>query len=116
MASSAIKAKLAVMNIVGSMAIVASAAQLSLGVERLAVAGFAVDIVVRAIKWEGGLPVVIKTPFRPVDRRVAEGAVIGEAITVGILRLVARHAICRCVAEPLSFVAGRALGVVVLAE
>lgn len=42
MASSAIKTKLAVMNIVGSMAVVASATKLSLGIKRLAVAGFTV--------------------------------------------------------------------------
>ena len=79
-------------------------------------AGFAVDKAVRTIERERRLRVVIETPFRPVDGRVAVGAVVGKAVAMRVFRLMARHTVRRRIVEPLSLVAGRALGIVVLAE
>lgn len=79
-------------------------------------AGFAVDKAVRTIERERRLRVVIETPFRPVDGRVADGAVVGKAVAMTVFRLMARHTVRRRIVELLSLVAGRALGIVVLAE
>ena len=68
MASSAIKAELTVVNIVGAMAVVAAATQVALRVERLAMTGLAVCVDVRTIESKFGLTAVIETPPGPVDR------------------------------------------------
>lgn len=78
--------------------------------------GFTVGIAMRTIERETGLLVVIKTPFRPVDRRMAERAIVGKTVIVRIFRRVARHTAHRSVPEPLCFVAGRALGIHVFAK
>ena len=84
MAPATVEAELAIVDIVGTMAIIAAAAQVHLGSERLPVAGLTVGIAMRAVKREAGLPVMIETPLRPVDRRVAKSAIVGKTVTVRI--------------------------------
>ena len=89
MAPATVEAELAIVDIVGTMAIIAAATQLHLGGERLPVAGFTVGIAMCAVKREAGLPVMIETPLRPVDRRVAQGAIVGQTVAMGICRRMA---------------------------
>lgn len=84
MAPATVEAELAIVDIVGTMAIIAAAAQVHLGGERLPVAGLTVGIAMRAVEREAGLPVMIETPLRPVDRRVAKSAIVGKTVTVRI--------------------------------
>jgi len=116
MAPATIESELSVMNVIGTMTVVAAAAELYLDRHRLPMTGFALRIAMRTVERKTGLLVVIETPLRPVDRRVAEYAVIGKPVSVGVLRLVTRHAVRGCVSKPLRFVAGRTFGVAMLAE
>jgi hypothetical protein len=99
MAPATIETEFAVVNVVGPMTVVATTAQPHLGFHRLPMTGFALGIAMRAVERETGLLVVIKAPLRPVDRRVAHCAVVGEAVSVGVVRLVTRHAVPRCVSK-----------------
>jgi hypothetical protein len=68
MAPTAIEAKFAVVNIIGTMAIIAAAAQSHLDVKRLPVAGVAIRVAVRTVQGERRLLVVIEAPPGPIDR------------------------------------------------
>lgn len=116
MAPATIKAKLAIVNIVGTMTVIAAAAQPHLIFHRLPMTGFTLRIAMRTIERKIGLRVVIETPLRPVDRRVAQRTVVGEAVTVRVLRLVTRHAVHWCTPELLRFVTGRTFGVAMFAQ
>ena len=89
MASTAIEAELTVVNVVGAMAIIAAATQSHLDVERLPMTGSAIRVAVRTVQWERRLLIVIEAPTGPVDRRVADGAITRESVSVGIVRLMA---------------------------
>ena len=89
MAPTAIEAEFTVVNIVGTVTIVAAATQLHLDVEWLPMAGFAVDVAMCAVEPEICLRIVIESPTGPVDRRVADGAITRESVSVGIVRLMA---------------------------
>jgi len=84
MAPTAIETELTVVNIVGTVTIVAAATQLHLDVEWLPMAGFAVDVAMCTVEPEICLRIVIESPLRPVDRRMAKCAIIGKTVTVGI--------------------------------
>lgn len=116
MAPAAIETELAVVNVVGTMTVVAAAAQLHLHFHRLPMTGFTLDIAMRTVQRKIGLPVMVKTPFRPVHRRVARRTVVGEAVAVRVVRGVTRHAVRGRVSKLLCFVTGRTLGVAVFAE
>lgn len=116
MAASTIEAELTVVNIVGTMAIVAAGAESHLDVERLPMAGFAISIAMSAVKRKCRLTVVIEAPPRPVDRRVAECTTVGKAVAVRVFGLVARHAVHRRIPEFLSFMTIGAVRVDVLAK
>lgn len=115
MAPSTIKAELTVVNVVGTMAIVATGAESHLDIERLPMAGFAISIAMRAVKRKCRLTVVIEAPPRPVDRRVAKCATVGKAVAMRVFGRMARHAVHWRIPEFLSFMARRAVGIVVLA-
>ncbi len=89
MAPSAVETELTVMNIVGAMTVVTSVAELELNFKGLAMARIATRIAVRTIQQEVCLSVVIKAPFRPVDRRVASSTIGRESVPVSVVRLVA---------------------------
>ena len=116
MAPSTIKAELTVVNVVGTMAIVAAGAESHLDIERLPMAGFAVSIAMSAVKRKCRLTVVIEAPLRPVDRRVAECATVGKAVAVRVFGRMARHAVHWRIPEFLSFMTFGAVRVAVLAE
>jgi len=116
MAPPAVGAKLPVMDVVARVAIAAAAAQIHLDFKGLPVTGVAADGAMRAVEQERSLCVVIKAPLRPVDRRMAHCAIIGESIVVRIVVCVTGAAVLRCVPEYLRLVAGRTIGVKMLAE
>jgi hypothetical protein len=116
MAPATIETKLAIVDVVGTMTVVAAAAQPHLVFHRLPMTGFTLCIAMCTVEGKIGLRVVIETPLRPVDRRVAERAVVGEAVSVRIVWPVTRHAVRWCVPELLCFVTGRTFGVVVFAQ
>jgi len=89
MASAAVVAELSVMDVVCAMTVVASVAESELDFKRLAMARIATRIAVRTIQQEVCLSVVIKAPFRPVDRRVASSTIGRESVPVSVVRLVA---------------------------
>ena len=68
MAPTAIEAELTVVNVVGAMAIIATATQLHLDVERLPMAGFAISVAVSTVQWERRLLIVVEAPPGPIDR------------------------------------------------
>ena len=68
MAPTAIEAELTVVNVVGTMAIVAAATQPHLDVERLPMAGFAISVAVRTAQRERRFLIVIEAPPGPIDR------------------------------------------------
>lgn len=116
MAPSTIKAELTVVNVVGTMAIVAAGTESHLDIERLPMAGFAISIAMSAVKRKCRLTVVIEAPPQPVDRRVAKCATVRKTVTVRVFRRVARYAVHRRIPEFLSFVTIGAVRVAVLAK
>jgi hypothetical protein len=68
MAPTAIEAELTVVNVVGAMAIIAAATQPHLDVERLPMAGFAINVAVRTVQGERRFLIVIEAPPGPIDR------------------------------------------------
>jgi hypothetical protein len=68
MAPTAIEAELTVVNVVGAMAIVAAVTQPHLDVERLPMAGSAINVAVCTVQWERRFLIVIEAPPGPIDR------------------------------------------------
>jgi len=98
-AASAICAKLAIMNIVGAVAVRAAVAEAELLVQRIAVAGLACNGCVSILQRERGLHIVIEAPERPFDRVVADATVIPEPPVMLVFIIVAVDAGSRCVLE-----------------
>ena len=71
MATATIKSELAIVNIIGAVAVATALTNRCLYLERLSVTALTSNISVRAIEYERGLPIVIKTPLVPVDGVVA---------------------------------------------
>ena len=115
-AAAAVSSKFTVVDIVTGMAIAATAAERRLDVQRLPVAGLAADGAVRAVEAESGLCVVVKAPFRPVDGRMTQRAVLAKAAVMWLVFAVAGVAVFGGISKNLCFVTSRALGVRVLAE
>ena len=116
MATLTVGPELAVVDIVGQMAIRAIAPKTRLVSERPAMTGFAVRIGVCARQGEVSLQVVIERPLRPGDRVVAETAVGAEEAVVRLVVPVTIDTRLRGVAENMRIMAGIALGLFMLAE
>lgn len=109
MTSSAVSAELSVMDVVACVAIAASAAQFCLDVKGLPVTGIAANGAMCAVESKCSLRVVVETPLRPVDRRMAHCAIIGEPVVVGVIVRVTIAAVFRCITEYLRLMAGRTI-------
>ena len=101
MATPAVEAEFAVMDIIGAMAIAAAPAEFCMRGERLPVAIVAGHRGVRSEQWKVGLPVVVETPLLPVHRVVTCGAVVFETALVRVVVTVAVDAGGRSVVEDL---------------
>ena len=99
MTPATIGTELTVVNVIGPMAIAAEAAEPHLYVQRLAVAGIAFDIGMRAVQFESGLRAVVEAPLAPVDWRVTRCAIFWKAIFMLIVVAMARDAVSRRVVK-----------------
>ena len=116
MASATVGSELPIVDIVGTMTIGAVPAEARLRGKRLSVAAVARDRRVCAVKGEAGLRVVVEKPLLPVDRVVAQRAVLTETPLVRVVVAVATDAILRCVLEHVRLVTLATLGFPVFAE
>ena len=116
MAAAAVEAELAVVYVVGTVTVAAATALALHGGKRLAVAGVAGRVAVRAGEREPGPQVVIELPGQPVDRVVAGGAIVAVTPLVGIVVAVAVDANLRRVAENVGLMAAVAGSVGMCAE
>jgi len=112
----AVEAEFAVMNVVRLMTVGASASEPRLSGEWSPVTGVAMHFEMRTLQCEVCLPVVIKLPLQPIDRVVAECAILRESIGVRVAVAMAFSTLGGCVAENMGFVACVALLVSVRAE
>lgn len=108
--------ELAVVDIVGLVAVRAVAAELRLRIERPPVAGFAGCVAVGARQGEVGLPVVIEQGFRPSDRVVAESAFFAKIAVMRVVIAMTVSAGLWRITEHVRVMAGIAFSVVVFAE
>jgi len=116
MATATVGSELPIVDIVGTMTIGAVPAEARLRRKRLPVAALARDLRVCAVEREAGLRVVIEQPLLPVDRVMAQRAVLAKTPLVGVVLAVAADAVFRSVAEHVRFVTLAALGFRVFAE
>ena len=116
MASAAVEAELAIVDVVGTMAVGAAASQPHLGRDRPPVTGLARHVAMRAGQLEVGLGVVVELPLQPFHRVVAQSAVIRESACVWIDLGMAGAALGRRVFENMRLVTCIALGVRMLTE
>ena len=116
MAPAAVEAEFPVVDVVGPMAVGTAAAQPGLRSKGSAVTTVAADFEVCALQGEVRLPVMVKLPLQPVDRVVAKGAVLREAILVRVRFAMAFGAVRGRVAEDMRLVARVALLVRVRAQ
>ena len=96
MAPATIEAEFAVVDVVSAVAVGAAASEPHLGRDRAAMTGLAGHVTVRAGQFEIGLRVMVELPLQPVDRVVAQSAIIREALCVWIHFRMARPALGRC--------------------
>lgn len=116
MAACAVGPELTVVNIVRFVAIGAAASKPHLHVQRLPVAGLALDALMRALESESRLHVVIEDRLLPPDRVVTNGTSVAEAAAVGVVVAMAFDALLRCIAKDVRLMAILALALLVLAE
>lgn len=99
-----------VMTIIDAVATHAGGGQAHAALDRVTVAGVAVNLAVGAVEWKFGLPVVIEVPDLPVAGVVAGLAQDAAPPLVLVFALVAGNAIALSVLEPRRFVALLAVG------
>lgn len=116
MATGAVRAELAVVDIVGAVAVAATHARAAHYGKWLPVACIARGIGVRPGQRKIRLPVVIELPCPPVHRVVARCAVIAITVRMRIVCGVAIDAGVRCIPERVRLMTGVAGGIDVLAE
>ena len=101
MAAAAVEAELAVVNIIGTMAVPAALTKRRLHGERLPVATLTRDVDVGAIEHKPRVPVMIELPLLPVHRVVALRALVSEATAMRVIVAVALDTECRRIVEHL---------------
>lgn len=106
MTTAAVEAELAIVNVIGAMAIGTAAAESRLLRQGAPVTALATDITVRAVENEAGLRIVIELPLRPVDRVMAQRAILIETACMGVHFAVAVDTVLWRVAKDLRFMAG----------
>lgn len=116
MATLAVRAELAVVNVVGQVAIRAVAAETCLAIEFPSMTGLAGGVTVCTCQGKAGLRVVIEHPFRPRDGVMTQAAITAEIASMRIVFAMTICAFLRCVTEYVRFVARTALRVVVLTQ
>lgn len=99
MASTAVEAEFAVVYVIGLMTVGTAAAQPVLRGKGAPVTAVARHLQMRALQGKVRLPIVIELPLQPVHRVVAQGAVLREAVRMGITVAVALDAFHGGVAE-----------------
>lgn len=110
MTAAAVGSELTVVNVIGTMTVRAVLAQARLRGKRLPVTALARDVCVCTVKRETRLLVVVEQPLLPVDRVVAQPAILAEATVVRVVFAVATEAVFRCVAKYVRLVALAAVG------
>lgn len=108
-ASPAIGAKLAIMNIIRPVAIRTAVTQAELLLQRSAVARIAGNLDMGAKQRERGLHVVFEAPGRPVDRVVADATVIPEIPAMRVVVVMTSHTVGRRIFEHFRYMACIAL-------
>ncbi len=109
MTPATVEAEFTVVDIVRPVTVGAPAPQPGLRRQGTAVTAGAGDFAMSALQGKVRLPVVVELPLQPVDRVVAQGAVLRQAILVGIGLAMAFHALGRRVAEHMRVMARVAL-------
>ena len=109
MAAPAIRAELAVMDVVGAVAVRATTAEAHLLLQRPSMAVVAGDVDVCPEQGERRLRIVIESPGRPADRVMTLAAVVAEPAAVVVILAMTVAACRRCVFEDLRNVTGIAL-------
>ena len=99
MTSAAVETEFAIVNVIGTMTVGASASQPRLRNQGPPVTAVAWNFKVRALQGKVRLPVVVELPLQPVHGVVAQGAVLREAIRVRIAVAMAFDTLRGCVAE-----------------
>lgn len=79
MTAATVETELTVMDVIGAMTVGATAAESRLQGHRAPMAALTGDVAMCAIENEAGLGIVIELPLRPVDRVVAQRAIVVEA-------------------------------------
>ena len=116
MASAAVEAELAIVNIIGTMAVGAAASEPHLSRDWAAVAGLARHVAMRAGEFEVSLRVMVELPLQPVDRVVTQSAVVREPAGMRIDFGMTFAALDRCLLEYMCLVTRVAFSFCVFAE
>jgi len=101
MTAAAIETEFAVVDVIGAMTVGATAAESRLPGHRAPMAALTGDVPMCAFENEARLRIVIELPLRPVDRVVAQRAVLDEATCVRIDLAVAIDTAFGCVTKDL---------------
>ena len=99
MTARAVRAELAVVNVVRPVAIGAIAAERQLHAQRAAVTVLAVNVGMRAVQPETRLQVVVECVLVPADGVVTQRALLAEPAVVRIVLSVARDTLRRRITE-----------------
>ena len=105
MAASTIGSEFSIMNVIGQVAVGTVASEACLCRQGLPVTGLAVDPRMGAFEFERGLRIVVENPLLPVDRVVAERALLAEAPIMRIVFAMAIDALLGRIAEDMRIVA-----------
>jgi len=84
MTSAAVETEFAVVNVIGTMTVGASASQLRLRNQGPPVTAVAWNFKVRALQGKVRLPVVVELPLQPVHGVVAQGTILRETVRVWV--------------------------------
>ena len=84
MTSAAVETEFAVVNVIGTMTVGASASEPRLRNQGSPVTAVAWNFEVRALQGKVRLPIVVELPLQPVHGVVAQGTIFREAVCVWI--------------------------------